>query len=146
MAIAGIVGVTVIFLWVAAVANALHNHADNAGSMALTLLFAGFPATIFSIVLVFAPTSARTRAARTLYAVTDRRAIVMRGPGEMGMESFEAADIADVSVKSPNRPVSDVAFGVAPHSAKGEGRVVVLQALADPSAVADRLAALGRAE
>jgi hypothetical protein len=139
MAVVGTIGLIVVALWLTAVVVALRAHAAGASTMALTFLLACFPATVFSAVLFLAPVTARTRARRTLYAATDKRVIVMHGPGEFGMDSYPLADIGHVAVKSPGRPISDIAISLPPTPHKN-GRTAVLNAVSEPAALVDRIA------
>ncbi|HEY3329029.1 MAG TPA: hypothetical protein VGK19_03325 [Capsulimonadaceae bacterium] len=120
--------------WVAQTVHAFAVHADNAGILALSLLFVGIPYIVFTALLLHAPYSARARAERTLYAITERRLILMQGIGEGGFDSVEPKSIGSVTIRR-----GDIYIHSAPDA---PARIWKLSGLPDAGEVADRLRAL----
>lgn len=145
-AIAGACAGAVVVSWLLVIAPAFHSVSKVPPVEAASFIFFGLPIAVLALVLVFWPVTAAVRARRTFYAITDRRVLILRGPGDGGFEEYAASDVRDVEVRALRDGVGDVVFA---HSGQtlASGRELVRAAgfswVRDADAVAEQLRALG---
>jgi hypothetical protein len=99
-----------IALWLALAAGGFSGRDPSRGALAVAFVLIGLPIAVLAFVALCAPLSALVRGRRTLYAITDRRVIIMRGPGEGGFEAYAPSDLSDIRVRGEFRNVGDVVF------------------------------------
>lgn len=141
-AVLGAYALVYVALWARQSIASLIGPAGGPQQPALAFVLFGLPATLLALVALFSPLSAFVRGARTLYAITSRRVVVMRGPGEGGFETFAPSDLTGIAVDRAVGKTGDVRFA-RPGQTLATGETlrhpIILQAVNDPHRVAEIL-------
>ena len=154
-AVAGVVCLFSLLGLVNVASEAYRAHSDKFFIQGLSLLFIGIPVAVFAVLLILTPRFERIRSYRTLYAITNRRLIAMRGAGEGGVDAIDLTAIDDISWPHGGDaiPITDIdeisspgACGTQPRDLRVTAKpdtdgapFIRLVALADASEVEQRL-------
>ena len=84
----------------------------GAGDIAWLYAFFGAPFLIVGLLLIAAPSWAARRASRTIYAITDSRALILLGgpEGPRRVQTYTEADVREIHVNECRASIGDVTF------------------------------------
>jgi len=106
----GMVGIINIVSWLHLAVEGYSRRDSSQQSATAAFILVGLPVALLAIVALCAPITAFVRARRTLYAITNRRVIVMRGPGEGGFEAYAPSDLSNIRVAGEFWDVGNIVF------------------------------------